>query len=68
MMSREWEDERDNIGGGTNTLLQNANGLSATYEAIGFSGIGIYNQNGGTNFVSGSGTNALYIGSNASSP
>src|SRR5215472_3453262 len=46
----------DNTGGGTNVLLQNANGMSATYEAIGFSGIGVYTQNGGTNFVSGSGT------------
>jgi hypothetical protein len=52
----------DNVGGGTNTLLQNANALNAAYEMIGISGIGVYTQNGGTNFVTGSGTNALYIG------
>jgi hypothetical protein len=54
----------DNVGGGTNALLQNSNTLSAGYEAIGVSGIGIYTQNGGTDNVIGSASNALFVGSN----
>jgi hypothetical protein len=52
----------DNTGGGTNTLLQNANTFVSTYEMIGISGLGVYNQNGGTNYTFGSGTNAFYLG------
>lgn len=57
----------DNLGTGTNLLSQSANSLTALSEYIGYNGTGTYLQTGGVNSVTGTGTNGLFIGYNATS-
>ena len=57
----------DATGGGTNTLLMSANNLNVSdYEVIGNTGVGSFNQTGGSNTIASTSTFGFYLGNNTS--